>query len=340
MTNVSVVIPVYRGSESLPILIPRLVEVLQHQGYPFEIVCVHDCGPDDSLQVLLKLAERYAELTVVALSRNFGQENAILAGFRYVKYDVVVCMDEDLQHDPADVPRLVAELVQKNLDVVFAKFTEKNRSVSRRFGTWFNDYMMRKAIQKPKALALTSFLVLRRFIVDSIQEYAGPYPYLAGLYLTYSSAVGNLELTEHERPHGNSSYNFRKLMGVWVNGLVNFSILPLRAVFFGGLLAVAISIIATAVLAINRVLDPNLPLGWTLVMITIVAFAGVQSLAIGLLGEYIGRILMIGTRKPAFSVRTVIARDAGHSGTARTSTRASEPDAPPPVATSSSRARG
>jgi polyisoprenyl-phosphate glycosyltransferase len=306
MTNVSVVIPVYRGAESLPILIPRLVDVLGQQGYTFEIICVHDCGPDDSLRVLSKLAEQHAQLKVVALSRNFGQENAILAGFRYVQYDTVVCMDEDLQHDPADVPKLVAELWEKDLDVVFAKFTEKQRSFSRRFGTWFNDYMMRKAINKPEGLALTSFLVLRRFIVDSIQDYAGPYPYLAGLYLTYSSAVGNLELTEHERPHGESSYNFRKLMGVWLDGLVNFSILPLRLVFFGGLLALAFSVVATIVLMINRVLDPNLPLGWTLVMITIVAFAGVQSLALGLLGEYIGRILMIGTRKPAFSVRSVM----------------------------------
>jgi polyisoprenyl-phosphate glycosyltransferase len=313
MTSVSVVIPVYRGAESLPILIPRLVDVLQQQGYLFEVICVHDCGPDDSLRVLCQLAEQYRQLKVVGLSRNFGQENAILAGFRFVRYEIVVCMDEDLQHDPADVPKLIAELLHKNLDVVFAKFTDKTRSASRRFGTWFNDYMMRKAIQKPPGLALTSFLALRRFIVDSIQDYAGPYPYLAGLYLTYSSAVGNVELTEHERPHGESSYDFRKLMSVWVNGLVNFSILPLRVVFVGGLVALTLSVIATVVLMINRILDPNLPLGWTLVMITIVAFAGVQSLALGILGEYIGRILMIGTRKPAFSVRSVIGQELARS---------------------------
>ena len=313
MTSVSIVIPAYRGAESLPILIPRLVEVLGRHGYVFEIICVHDCGPDATLEVLKRLAQQYAELKVVALSRNFGQENAILAGFRYVKYETVVCMDEDLQHDPEDVPKLINELWQKDLDVVFAKFTDKKRSASRRFGSWFNDYMMRKAIQKPPGLALTSFLVLRRFIVDSIQDYAGPYPYLAGLYLTYSTAVGNLELTEHERPHGESSYNFRKLVAVWVDGLVNFSILPLRLVFFGGLIALAVSVVATVVLVINRVLDPNLPLGWTLVMITIVAFAGVQSLALGILGEYIGRILMIGTRRPAFSVRGVIGQDQAHT---------------------------
>lgn len=311
MTNVSVVIPVYRGAESLPILIPRLVDVLEQRGDFFEIICVYDCGPDDSLQVLSKLTEQYAQLKVVALSRNFGQENAILAGFRYVRYETVVCMDEDLQHDPADVPKLIEALWQRNLDVVFAKFIEKRRSFWRRFGTWFNDYMMRKTIHKPKGLALSSFLVLRRFIVDSIQEYAGPYPYLAGLYLTYSNATGNLELTEYERPYGASSYNVRRLIGVWMDGLVNFSILPLRLVFLGGLLAVTLSMIATVVLVINRWLDPNLPLGWTLVMITIVAFAGVQSLALGLLGEYIGRILMISTRRPAFSVRTVIGQGLG-----------------------------
>ena len=311
MKEVSVVIPVYCGAQSLPILIPRLIDVLQAQGYRFEIICVHDCGPDNSLEVLTKLTEVHAQLKVVALSRNFGQENAILAGFGYVKYETVVCMDEDLQHDPADVPKLVDELWQRNLDVVFAKFTERSRRFSRRFGTWFNDYMMQKAVQKPKGLAMSSFLALRRFIVDHTREYAGPYPYLAGLYLTYSTAVGNIELTEHERPHGESSYNFRKLMGVWVDGLINFSILPLRLVSLGGIAALALSLIATVVLIINRILDPNLPLGWTLVMITVVAFAGVQSLALGLLGEYIGRILMIGTRKPAFAVRTVIGQDSG-----------------------------
>ncbi len=313
MIDVSVVIPVYRGAESLPILIPRLVEVLTAQGYVFEIICVHDCGPDNSLEVLKQLAEQHAALKIVSLSRNFGQENAILAGFRYIKYSTVVCMDEDLQHDPADVPKLVDELRQKNLDVVFAKFTERTRSFSRRFGTAFNDYMMQKTIQKPKGLGMSSFLALRSFIVDNIQEYAGPYPYLAGLYLTYSTAVGNVELTEHDRPHGESSYNLSKLMGVWVNGLVNFSILPLRLLFVGGLVTLALSLIATVVLVINRLMDPNLPLGWTMVMITLVALAGIQSVALGLLGEYVGRILMIGTRKPAFAVRAVFGQDQAAS---------------------------
>ncbi len=308
MREVSVVIPVYCGAQSLPILIPRLVEVLEQQGYVFEIICVHDCGPDNSLEVLTALTERHPQLKVVALSRNFGQENAILAGFRYIKYETVVCMDEDLQHDPADVPKLVEELWQKNLDVVFAKFNERSRSLSRRFGTAFNDYMMRKTIQKPEGLGLSSFLALRRFIIDNIQDYAGPYPYLAGRYLTYSSAVGNIELPEHARPHGESSYNLTKLFGVWVNGLVNFSILPLRLLFAAGLITLMLSLIATGALVVNRLTDPNLPLGWTMVMITIVALTGVQSLALGLLGEYIGRILMIGTRKPAFAVRTVICK--------------------------------
>jgi polyisoprenyl-phosphate glycosyltransferase len=310
MADVSVVIPVYRGAQSLPILIPRLSEVLRQHGYRFEIVCVHDCGPDDSLQVLEELTGRHPELKVVALSRNFGQENAILAGFRYVQYQSIVCMDEDMQHDPADVPKLLEELWNKNLDVVFARFTERSRDLSRRFGTFFNDYMMQKTIQKPKGLYLSSFLALRRFIVDNVQEYAGPYPYLAGLYLTYSTAIGNVDLQEHERSHGESGYNLRKLMGVWVNGLVNFSILPLRLLFATGLLAVAVSVLGTVALIINRLTDPNLPLGWTLVMITIVGFAGVQSLALGLLGEYIGRILMIGTRKPAFAVRSVFGQSA------------------------------
>jgi glycosyltransferase involved in cell wall biosynthesis len=149
--GISIVIPVYNAEKSLPGLIDGIAEAMDGE---YEIVAVNDCSRDASLRVLRELAIRYSCLRIVDLAKNVGQENAITAGFSIINYDRVVCMDDDLQHDPADIPKLLAALEVQNLDLVFARFTEMRNGPLRRLGTWLNDVMMNVTVKKPKGLAM------------------------------------------------------------------------------------------------------------------------------------------------------------------------------------------
>ena len=125
--GVSVVVPVYNSGAGLPELVERIVRELEGRG-DYEIIAVNDGSRDDSLAVLLKLASRYPRLRVIDLAKNAGQENAILAGFSILRYGYVVCMDDDLQHDPADIPRMLDVLIEKDLDIVFARFVQSGNA--------------------------------------------------------------------------------------------------------------------------------------------------------------------------------------------------------------------
>jgi glycosyltransferase involved in cell wall biosynthesis len=300
--GVSIVVPVYNAEESLPGLIERISKAMNGE---YEIVAVNDHSRDGSLGVLRELAARNTRLRVLDLAKNVGQENAIMAGFSVIQYDRVVCMDDDLQHDPADIPALLAALVEQDIDVVFARFTVMGNGLLRRMGTWINDVMMNIAVQKPRGLAVSSFLAMRRYVADQAAEYAGPHPFLAGQYFSLTDRIGNVDLIQHHRPYQQSNYSLSKLMGVWVSGLVNFSLVPLRLMLWIGLSLLIVGGGGIIALIVNRLkYGGQVPLGWTSLMIVVVLAASVQMLAMGLMGEYLGRVLMTATRYPRFCIRS------------------------------------
>jgi polyisoprenyl-phosphate glycosyltransferase len=303
--SVSVIIPVYNAEESLPELITTLSRVLKDR-YTYEMIAVNDASADKSLTVLRQLGEKNPHLFIIDLAKNSGQENAILAGLKFVRYENIVCIDDDLQHDPADIPSLLECLHSRELDIVFARFSETSNSTFRRMGTWLNDRMMNFVIEKPKGLMLTSFLAMRRFVADQVIEYSGPFPYLAGQYLSITQRVGNIDLIHHPRRFQSSNYNFRKLVKLWISGLVSFGLAPLRLMFSFSILLFLFALGSVILLIINRLVYGNLvPIGWTTMMIVILILSSVQMFGLGLLGEYIGRVLMTATRYPRYSIRTL-----------------------------------
>jgi polyisoprenyl-phosphate glycosyltransferase len=303
--GISLVIPVFNSRAGLPGLIEKIAAALDGR-FEYEIIAVNDASRDDSVDVLRQLATRFPRLRIIDLAKNCGQENAILAGLAHVRHDVVVCMDDDLQHDPADIPTMLAALSERHLDIVFARFTQTGNGALRNLGTRLNDIMISLVIGKPRGVELSSFLAMRRFLADKAVEYCGPQPYLAGQYLCATDRVGNVDLVQHASRYRPSNYTFSKLFGVWISGLVNFSLAPLRFLLWcGGLLLVA-AVGLVAVLIVNRLRYGDLvPMGWTTLMIVVLTMASFQMFALGLLGEYLGRVLMTTTRYPRHCIRAL-----------------------------------
>jgi undecaprenyl-phosphate 4-deoxy-4-formamido-L-arabinose transferase len=229
-----------------------------------------------------------------------------MAGLNHCTGDYVVIMDDDLQNPPHEVIRLVDELDRGDFDVVFSYYKEKKHGMSRNLGSAFNNLIASYVLKKPRDLYLSSFKCIRRSVVKQVINYDGPYPYIDGLVLRSTSRYGRLEVEHHSREIGRSGYSLRKLVSLWLNMFTNFSILPLRIASAIGLLLATLSGLAGIVVIIEKIMNPDLPTGWASVFVAILFMSSVQLLAIGLLGEYLGRVLMKLNKIPQFVVRRTI----------------------------------
>ncbi len=306
MRRISVVVPVYNGAETLPKLIEQLDKHLRPQN-SLELILVNDGSTLDNSDEVCEVAPQQNDWIVyIELSTNFGEHNAVMAGLNHCTGDYVVIMDDDLQNPPHEAIRLVDELDRGGYDVVFSCYKKKKHGLSRNLGSSFNNLIASYVLKKPRDLYLSSFKCIRRSVVKQIIKYDGPYPYIDGLILRSTTRYGRLEVEHFSREVGRSGYSLRKLVSLWLNMFTNFSILPLRIASAIGLLLATLSGLAGVVVIIEKIMNPDLPTGWASVFVAILFMSSVQLLAIGLMGEYLGRVLMKLNKIPQFVVRRTI----------------------------------
>lgn len=303
--DLSLVIPVYNGSRTIGPLVEQITKVFGSSS--FEVVLVNDGSEDDSEAVCKQLTEVFPSTVVfVHLSRNFGEHNAVLAGFKQARGRYVAVLDDDGQNPPEEVSRMLEELKRKDYDVVYGHYIEKKHSAFRNFGSWFNDRIATIMLHKPKDLYLSSFKVMNRFVIDQITKYRGPYPYTDGLIYRVTRNIGQIPVEHRASFDGRSRYTFRRLLRLWLNMFLNFSIKPLRLSIYVGLLTSCLSIVALIAIFIDRIwITPNVTLGIPTVLGTIVLLAGIQLMILGLVGEYLGRLYLDQTGTPQYVVRYV-----------------------------------
>ncbi len=306
MRRISVVVPVYNGAETVPKLIEQLDKHLRPQN-SLELILVNDGSTRDNSDEVCEVAAQQNDWIVyIELSTNFGEHNAVMAGLNHCTGDYVVIMDDDLQNPPHEVIRLVDELDRGDYDVVFSYYKKKQHGMSRNLGSAFNNLIASYVLKKPRDLYLSSFKCISRSVVKQVIKYDGPYPYIDGLILRSTTRYGRLEVEHYSREAGRSGYSLRKLVGLWLNMFTNFSILPLRIASAIGLLLATLSGFAGIVVIIEKIMNPDLATGWASIFVALLFMSSVQLLAIGLMGEYLGRVLMKLNNIPQFVVRRTI----------------------------------
>jgi glycosyltransferase involved in cell wall biosynthesis len=299
----SIVIPVYNGADSVGELVTAL-EALQIAG-GHEIVLVNDGSPDNSLAVCRALVEQArAPITLVDLSRNYGEHNAVMAGLRHARGAHVVTMDDDLQNPPEEVERLLAYAQQSGHEVVYTYYDEKQHSLWRNLGSRFTNWVAGFVLDKPKGFYLSSFRCMSGFVVREISRYDGPFPYVDGLILQVTQDIDRLLVTHLPRAAGRSNYTLRRLMRLWLSMFVNFSVMPLRVSTLAGFVLSFIGAIGSILAAIEALLASTPP-GWASLMAAVLLLSGVQLLILGIIGEYIGRLYLTANRKPQSVVKSV-----------------------------------
>jgi glycosyltransferase involved in cell wall biosynthesis len=305
MKALSIVIPVYNGARSIERLVNELAGLEIEGGV--EVVLVNDCSPDNSWEVIQRI-HAAAPMSVVAidLARNFGEHNAVMAGYAAASGEYIINIDDDFQNPPSEVRKLY-EYARANpqLDVVYTYYARKRHSLLRNLGSRFNDAVATFLLDKPKGLYLSSFRCINRFLCERILHYTGPYPYIDGLILENTQRIGRLQVVHAPRTEGTSGYTLRKLVRLWLIMFVNFSVMPLRISSIIGIFSSAAGFLM-ALYAVYDSLVNETPQGWASIIAVVLVFAGVQLLILGLLGEYLGRLYLMQKGKPQYAVRTTL----------------------------------
>ena len=309
--KISFVIPCYRSEHMIGKVVEEIKTTMEGMPqYTYEVVLINDCSPDNTFGAIKALAEQYSFIKGINLARNFGQHAALMAGFRHVTGDVVVCLDDDGQTPANEVGKLLAG-IEEGSDVVYAQYETKKHSAFRNFGSWMNDMMTRVMLGKPKDLHITSYFAAKRFVVESMLAYEKSYPYIIGLVLRATKNITNVPVNHRSREIGASGYTMKKLLGLWFNGFTAFSILPLRIATVVGSSCAGVGFLYGIYTIIKRLVNPEVPMGFSALMSAIVFFGGMMMVMLGLVGEYVGRIYISINNSPQYVIR----EEVGHTST-------------------------
>lgn len=302
-TQVSIVIPVYNSESILPNLTEQIREemVRERLGESFELLLVNDCSPDDSWSVICSLAERHTFVRGISLRKNTGQHNAIMAGLNHTRGELVVMMDDDLQHPPKALGEMIRTL-QNGHDVCYTRYKNRQHAKWKQWGSNFNDWVATRLLGKPKGLYLSSFKGIRREIVQEVIKYNGPYAYIDGLILDVTRSIAVIDIAHQARDGGESSYTFARLLSLWMKMATSFSVTPLRLATYLGFSLAALSMVVIVFIIVQKITQPELPAGWTSLIAAILFIGGIQTLCIGMIGEYLGRTYLKLNGKPQYSV--------------------------------------
>jgi glycosyltransferase involved in cell wall biosynthesis len=306
--DLSVVIPVYNSATIMPALLPRLRKVLDALDMTYELVMVDDGSPDDSWRVLSAFQQQDPEhIVAVQLMRNYGQHNALMCGFRHARGDYVVTMDDDLQHPPEELPKLLAAISSSDLDLVYGSYDRKKHARPRNIASWIVNRFYRFVFQLP--VTVTSFRMMRRELVATILPYSLNFTYIDGLLAWNTRRIGEVTVEHHPRAKGRSGYRLRKLVSLALNLFTNFSLLPLQMVSLCGLLAAISGFILGLYYFYLHLTSSIIVPGYASTIVSILVLGGLQLLGLGIMGEYVGRLHLNVNRKPQYNVRRIRSGD-------------------------------
>jgi len=299
---VSIVVPCYRSARTLPALVARLNEVLPTTGPSFEIVLVVDGSTDDTWPVAADLARRHESVRAIRLARNYGQHAAIVAGARAARYDVIVTMDDDLQHPPEEVPKLLAAL-NDDLDLVYGIPEEEEHGVMRSLASRTVKVGMVAALGVHNARMLSAFRAFRSYLRAGFDQVSGPHVSIDVVLGWGTTRVGAVKVRMDQRAEGRSGYTFRGLLRHTTNMVLGYSTAPLRLVtYFGFLVGLAGFALFLRLLWLYYHGETTVA-GFTTIASLIAIFSSAQMIAIGVLGEYMGRVHSTGMGRPTYIIR-------------------------------------
>lgn len=300
----SLIVPLYRSEKTIERLVSRL-EALDFP-HPWQVIFVDDGSPDDSHAVLRhRLSHSPLAALLVRHTRNFGEHQAVLTGYRHAQGEYFINIDDDLQNPPEEALGLLEHARLRELDVVYGNYIVKKHNLFRNAGSGFANLTARLLLDLPDSYYLSSFRCVSRLIGEKIAANSSPYVYIDGLLSQSTNRIGSLDVRHDPRDSGSSGYNLRRLIRLWLVILTSFSLMPLRFATLVGLVAAALGGLSIFYILVSAAFGAVEVVGWASVISSILFFGGIQCLLLGVMGEYIGRIYLTLYGKPQAHIRSV-----------------------------------
>jgi glycosyltransferase involved in cell wall biosynthesis len=302
LRRISVVVPVYRSEAILPELVRRLHPVLVAVADNFELILVNDSSPDRSWDVISDLSQQHLWVRPINLMRNYGQHNALLCGIRAARYDVVVTIDDDLQHPPEEIPRLLAAL-GGGYDVVYGTPERQQHGFGRDIASWITKLTLQNVMGAEIARQVSAFRAFRSQVARAFAHYEGAFVSIDVLLTWGANRFTAIPVKHQPRQQGTSGYTFRKLMTHAMNMMTGFSTMPLQlASLIGFLFTLLGFLVLVSVIVRYFLLGDPVP-GFPFLASVIALFSGAQLFALGIIGEYLARMHFRSMQKPPYVVR-------------------------------------
>lgn len=298
--SISVVIPVYNSELILPTLIGRLIPALKKISKSFEILLVNDSSQDNSWQVVSKLAEKNPQIIGINLMRNYGQHNALLCGIRSAKNDIIITMDDDLQHPPEEIHKLV-EKFHEGFDVVYGIPHRQVHAHWRNFFSWFTKTVLSKSLGIRNIKSIGAFRAIDRDLRRAFENFDSPNILLDALLTWGTNNFGTVEVNEEARSIGRSNYTFVKLFRIAMLVLTGFSTLPLRIASAIGFIFTIFGAGVLIYVVVKTFQEGSIP-GFPFLASIISIYSGVQLFTLGIFGEYLARIFNRSMNHPAYVI--------------------------------------
>lgn len=300
--NISVVVPVYKGAQTLEALVQRLGEVLPKTAVEYELILVDDGSPDSSWEVIERLAREQVWVRGVKLLRNFGQHNATLCGIRAARHAVIVTLDDDLQNPPEEMPLLLAKLEQ-GYDVVYGAPQKVQQNLWRSLASHVIRLVLRNVMGNEVAWQVSPFRAFHTRARDAFANYSSPSVFIDVLLTWGAARFAAVPVRQDARAAGVSTYTFGKLLSLAMNMLTGFSTLPLRAASTIGFIFTLFGL-GVLVYVIGRFLITGYSIpGFPFLASIIAIFSGAILFALGIIGEYLARIYTHSMGQPPYVVR-------------------------------------
>ena len=305
MSLYSIVVPVYNSEKTLEELYTRIRDVFDHtMKENFELILVDDSSRDNSYEVMEKLHKADSRVKIIQMAKNFGQHPALLCGFSFAKGDFIITMDDDLQHRPEEIPKMAAAINERDdVDVIIAKYENRKHNFIRKLGTKISIYATSKMLNKDPNLEITSFRLMRRFIVEAILNTNTHLPQIGNLLVQSSNRIINIPVQHDSRKVGRSNYTFRHLARDLIYDITSNSAFPLILVRDLGIFSFIISILLGLFYLVRYFIYGVSVEGWTTLVLLILAYNGIILLAIGIISQYLMNILNEAKKMPNYVIR-------------------------------------
>lgn len=306
---VSVVIGCYYSEHTLRDVVEQVMaEFDRLPGYDCEFVLVNDGSTDGTYPLICQLAQEYPCVHGINLMRNFGQHNALMCALNHTSGDYILGMDDDLQTHPSQIPVILQKMEECHSDLVYGVYREDKNGLMKRLSSWLNKTTSHVLLGRPKDIRSSNFWLVTREVRDQLVQYKNYNPNVDALFTRMTTDVSNVTIEHHERAWGQSGYTLGKLAKLWLS-YFNYTVVPLRAISKIGVVTAFLGFVMGLVTVIRKLTDPSMTAGWASIICVLLFFFGLTLLTLGIIGEYLGNIVLSLNGTPQYIIREKVNLD-------------------------------